>query len=66
MNLLTNQDIYLIKQSCILVKKNLRSQVLVSRLNPVGVLDFSPLYFLAKEKYHCKVTRSLIIIIDSE
>ena len=50
MNLLSNQDIYLIKHSCILIKKNLHSQALVSGLNPRGVLDFSPLYFLAKEK----------------
>ena len=34
----------------ILRDKNLCSQTLGSELNPRGVLDFSPLYFLAKEK----------------
>ena len=49
-NLLHNQDIYLLKQSCILTKKNLHSHDLGSGLNPRGALDFSSLYFLAKEK----------------
>jgi len=44
----------------------LHSQTLGSGLNPRGVLDYSPLYFLAKEKYYCKVTRSPIIIFDYE
>ena len=50
MNLLRNQDIYLIKHGCILIKKNLNSQALVGGLNPRGVLDFSPLYFFSKRK----------------
>ena len=41
---------YLIKHSCILIKKNLHSQTLGSGLNPRGVLDFSPLYFFSKRK----------------
>ena len=49
-NLLSNQDIYLIQLSCILIKKNLHSQALVSGLNPRGVSDFSPLYFFSKRK----------------
>jgi len=50
MNLLSNQDIYLIKHSCILIKKNLHYQALGSGLNPSGALDFSPLYFFSKRK----------------
>jgi len=38
------------KHSYILIKKNLHSQALGSGLNPRGALEFSPLYFLAKEK----------------
>ena len=49
-NLLRNPDIYLIKHSCILIKKNLHSQALDSGLNPHGVLDFSPLYLFSKDK----------------
>ena len=49
-NLLSNQDIFLIKHRFILGEKNLQSQTLGSGLNPRGVLDFSPHYFLAKEK----------------
>jgi len=49
-NLLRNQDIYLIKHSFILIKKNLHYQALGSGLNPRGVLDFSPLYFFSKRK----------------
>jgi len=49
-NLLSNLEIYLIKHSCILIKKNLHSQALGSGLNPRGVLDFSPLYFFSKRK----------------
>ena len=49
-NLLSNQDIFLIKHRLNLVEKNLHSQTLGSGLNPLGVLDFSPLYFFAKEK----------------
>jgi len=40
----------------------LHSHTLGSGLNPRGALDFSPLYFLAKEKKYCKVTRSPIIL----
>ena len=47
-NLLSNQDIYLKKHSCILTKKNLHYEALRSGLNPRGVLDFSPLYFFSK------------------
>ena len=50
MNLFRNQDIYLIKHTCRLFKKNLHSQALGSGLNPRGVLDFSPLYFFSKRK----------------
>jgi len=32
----------------------LHSQALGSGLNPRGALDFSPLYFFAKEKWNCK------------
>jgi len=49
-NLLRNQDIYLIKHNCILIKKNLHSRTLGSGLNPRGVLDLSPLYFFSKRK----------------
>ena len=49
-NLLRNQDIYLIKHSCILIKKNLHSHDLGSGINPRGVFDFSPLYFFSKRK----------------
>ena len=50
MNLLSNQDIFLIKHRFILVEKNLHSQTLDSGLNPRGALDFSPLYFFSKRK----------------
>ena len=50
MYLLRNQDIYLIKHSCILLIECLSSQALGSGLNPRGVLDFSPLYFFSKRK----------------
>ncbi len=49
-NLLCNQDIYLIKHSCILINNNLHSQAFGSGINTCLLLDFSPLYFLAKEK----------------
>ena len=49
-NLLSNQDIFLIKHRFILGEKNLHSQTLGSGLNPLGVLDFSPLYFFSKRK----------------
>ena len=53
-NLLINQDIFFIKHSCILIKKNLYSEILGSGLNPRGVLEFSALYFLAKENSTAK------------
>ena len=49
-NLLNNQDIYLIKNSCILIQENFNSQVLSSGINPLGVLDFSSLFFFRKRK----------------
>jgi len=49
-NLLRNQDIYLIKHRCILFEKNLHSQALGSGINPRGVLDFSPINFFSKRK----------------
>ena len=48
--ILHNQDIYLIKHTCILIEKNLHSQALGSGLNPRGVLDFNPLYFFGRRK----------------
>tara|TARA_Y100000994_G_scaffold175294_1_gene144641 strand:- start:143 stop:361 length:219 start_codon:yes stop_codon:yes gene_type:complete len=62
-NLLNNQDIYLIKHRFILVKKKFCSQALESGLNPRGVLDFSPLYFFSKRKM--ALQGSLIINQDS-
>ena len=47
-NLLSNQDIFLIKHRFILLEKNLHSQPLGSGLNPRGALDFSPLYLFSK------------------
>jgi len=41
---------YLIRNSYILIQENLKSQDLCSGLNPLGVLDFSPLYFFKKRK----------------
>ena len=50
LNLLRNQDIFLLKHRFILEEKNLHYQALGSGLNSRGELGFSPLYFFSKRK----------------